>query len=151
MKIYLARALNLLLYLSFCAMIGTGLLMAFRLIPGNRGGRGLEVWGWSRHEWGDLHTWISYLFIALVVLHLVLHWAWLAKCAASGHLWRLVLGLIVGLAIITAFLFLPVQQRERGKGHGRKVGGDLPRPVFQPPSHPAFAGIASRNAKGVSR
>ena len=121
MKILLARVLNLLLYLSFCAMVGTGLLMAFRLIPGSRGGRGLEVWGWSRHEWGDLHTWISYLFIALVVLHLALHWAWLTKCAASGHLWRLVLGLIVGLSIIAAFLLLPVQQRERGKSHGRNV------------------------------
>jgi hypothetical protein len=38
MKIFLTRALNLLLYLSFCAMIGTGILMAFRLIPGSRGG-----------------------------------------------------------------------------------------------------------------
>ncbi|MEI6351809.1 MAG: DUF4405 domain-containing protein [Verrucomicrobiota bacterium] len=123
MKILLARALNLLLYLSFCTMAGTGLLMAFRLIPGSRGGQGLEVWGWSRHEWGDLHTWISYVFIALIAIHLVLHWAWLTKCAASGHLWRLIVGLAVGLAIIAAFLLLPVRHRERGKGHGRR--GDV--------------------------
>ena len=36
MKIVFRRILNLLLYLSFCVMLGTGLLMAYRLIPGSR-------------------------------------------------------------------------------------------------------------------
>jgi len=103
-------------------MAGTGLLMAFQLIPGSRGGQGLEVLGWNRHEWGDLRTWVSYVFIALVVLHLVISWAWLAKVAAKGHLWRVVIGLIVGLAIIAAFLLLPITHRERGRGHGRGFG-----------------------------
>ena len=122
MRMLLRRVLNLLLYLSFCTLVGTGLLMAFRLIPGSRGGQGLEVLGWSRHDWGDLHTWISYLFIALIALHMAINWTWLAKVAAKGHLWRVVIGLIVGLSIITAFLLLPVTHRERGRGHGRRVG-----------------------------
>ena len=58
MRITFRRILNLLLYLSFCVMVGTGLLMAYRLIPGSRGGQGLEVLGWNRHEWGALHTWV---------------------------------------------------------------------------------------------
>ena len=126
MKMLIRRVLNLLLYLSFCTMAGTGLLMAFRLIPGSRGGQGLEVLGWNRHDWGDLHTWVSYVFIALVVLHLVINWAWLAKVAAKGHLWRVVIGIIVGLSIIAAFLLLPVTHRERGRGHGRGFGSITP-------------------------
>lgn len=117
MRMILRRSLNLLLYLSFCVLAGTGLLMAFRLIPGSRGGRGLHVLSWDRHQWGDFHTWFAYAFMALVCIHLAMNWAWLAKVAARGRLWRLVLGLILGAAIVIGFLFLPVTHR-RG-GHGR--------------------------------
>lgn len=110
------RVLNLLLYLSFCFLMGTGFLMAFRLVPGSRGGQGLQVLGWNRHQWGDLHTWVSYGFVALVVIHLIINWAWLTKVAARGHLWRLLLGLAVGLALILGFLLLPMT---KSGGHGR--------------------------------
>ena len=33
--------------------------------------------GWHRHEWGDLHTFFSLAFVALVVVHLIQHWAWI--------------------------------------------------------------------------
>jgi hypothetical protein len=120
MRIAFRRILNLLLYLSFCVMVGTGLLMAYRLIPGSRGGQGLEVLGWTRHEWGALHTWISYFFITLVAAHLAINWAWLTKCAAKGHAWRLGAGLLAGAVIIGTFLLLPITQRQGGTGkkHG---------------------------------
>lgn len=116
MKLLIRRVLNLLLYLSFCFMIGSGLLLAYRLVPGRRGGQGLEMLGWSRHDWGDLHTWIAYFFMALIVVHLAMSWTWLVKCAAQGRFWRLVIGLLAGLAIIAAFLLLPVERRPAGGG-----------------------------------
>jgi mono/diheme cytochrome c family protein len=120
MKLAIRRLLNLLLYLSFCVMIGTGLLMAYRLVPGSLGGQGLEVLRWDRHQWGDLHRWISYLFVALMLVHLALNWNWLVKCAAKGHPWRLGAGLLAGAAIVGTLLFLPVTKREGGRGrqHG---------------------------------
>ena len=120
MRITFRRILNLLLYLSFCVMVGTGLLMAYRLIPGSRGGQGLEVLGWNRHEWGALHTWVSYVFITLVAAHLAINWAWLTKCAAKGHAWRLGVGVLAGAVIICTFLLLPITQRQGGTGkkHG---------------------------------
>ncbi len=121
MKTTIRRILNLLLYLSFCAMLGTGLLMSLRLVPGSRGGRGLEVLGWDRHQWGDLHTWIAYAFAILLAAHLVLAWAWLKKVAAKGHLWRLIIGLAIGLTIILGFLLLPVTRREQGRGRTREA------------------------------
>jgi hypothetical protein len=120
MKLALRRLLNLLLYLSFCVMVGTGLMMAYRLIPGSRGGQGLEILGWNRHQWGDLHRWVSYGFVALIVVHLALNWSWLVKCAAKGHAWRLASGLLAGAAIIGTLLFLPITKRQgggRGKQH----------------------------------
>jgi hypothetical protein len=112
MRIIFRRILNLLLYLSFCVMVGTGLLMAYRLIPGSRGGQGLEVLGWDRHQWGALHTWVCYVFITLVATDLAINWAWLTKCTAKGHAWRLGAGLLAGAVIIGAFLLLPITQRQ---------------------------------------
>lgn len=55
-------------------MIGTGIIMRFTLPPGS--GRIASLWGMTRHQWGDLHFWLSVAAIAVVVLHLSLHWTW---------------------------------------------------------------------------
>ena len=105
------RALNLALWLSFCAMAGTGLLLAFRLPPGSQGGRGLQALGLGRHAWGDLHTWISYAFITLIVLHLGLHGRWLWQIASRRRAWPLGLGFGLGLALLFFLWFQPVTRR----------------------------------------
>jgi hypothetical protein len=102
-------------------MLGTGLLMAYRLPPGSRGGSGLTVLGMDRHEWGDVHLWISYIFIAAVIVHLGMNWTWLNKIAASMKPMRLLGGLLAGVLIIVLLLVLPVNNRRlsRNQGHGR--------------------------------
>lgn len=111
MKNTISRALNFALYLSFCLMVATGLVIAFRLPSGRAGGRGLSLFGFDRHQWGDIHLWISYGFIALIIIHLFLHWKWLVKIASSNRPWRLWLGLGVGTAIILIVLLFPVASR----------------------------------------
>lgn len=112
-----ARVLNMLLWLVFCGMAGTGLLIAFRLPPGSRGGAGLASLGWTRHQWGDLHTWLSYAFLALVGIHLVLHWRWLWQVAGKKRPWPLLAGVGLGVVLIVGLLFLPVEKRGRlGRG-----------------------------------
>jgi hypothetical protein len=108
------RVLNALLWLVFCAMAGTGLLLAFRLPPGSRGGRGLTALGMSRHEWGDIHTWLSYGFLALVLIHMALHWRWFWQIAARRRSWPLLAGVGAGLAIMAALTLQPVAKRGRG-------------------------------------
>ena len=62
------------------AMVGIGLLMKFVLVPGQERnvlyGRGtaLYVLGLDRHEWGTIHLGIGVSFLALLVLHIGLHW-----------------------------------------------------------------------------
>ncbi|KAF0093757.1 MAG: hypothetical protein E1N59_2587 [Puniceicoccaceae bacterium 5H] len=103
-KIVWMRATNLLLYLGFCFLAGTGLLLIFRLPPHSRQA---TVFGLTRHEWGDWHQWAAYLVMALIVLHLVQNRAWLQKVAAQKHAWRWVAGLGVGLGLVAGIPLLP--------------------------------------------
>jgi Domain of unknown function (DUF4405) len=110
------RVLDPALYLVACVTAGTGLLLAYRL-PHGAGNAGRVVFfGYGRHEWGDIHTWLAYLGITLVVVHLALNWQWLVKVAASKHIWRLAAGILSGLLIVIAFLLLPVERVERNRG-----------------------------------
>ncbi len=112
------RVLNLGLWLTFCAMTGTGLLLAFRLPPGSRGGQGLFALGMNRHDWGDIHTWLSYGFMALVILHLAVHWRWLWQFASRKRAWPMLAGVGVGLILLFVLLFQPVEQKGgRGESH----------------------------------
>jgi len=106
----LPRILNLLLWLIFCAISGTGLLLAFRLPPGSRGGRGLSAWGLDRHEWGDIHLWIGYALLALIVVHLALHWRWFWAVASRKRAWPMIAGFGLGLALMAALFFSPVRR-----------------------------------------
>ena len=109
-KTVLPRILNFLLWVSFCAMSGTGLLLSFRLLPGSQGGRGLTALGWDRHEWGNVHTWISYFFIAAILLHLALHWRWLWQIAARKRSWPMWVGIGSGLILMLLLIFQPIQR-----------------------------------------
>ncbi|MGB6220846.1 DUF4405 domain-containing protein [Haloferula sp.] len=105
------RISNGLIWLMFCALAGTGLLLRWRLPPGSRGGRGLTALGWDRHEWGDLHSWVGYGFLLMLVVHLLMHWRWFWQIAARKRSWPLVMGLGGGVVIIAALVLLPVRDR----------------------------------------
>lgn len=113
------RICNAMLWLVFCAMAGTGLLLAYRLPPGSRGGRGLSALGWGRHDWGDLHTWISYAFLALILVHMALHWRWFWQIAAKRRSWPLLAGLGAGILLMLAIFLLPVTNDRADEGPGR--------------------------------
>ena len=81
----------------------------------------MTVLGIDCHQWGDVHLWISYIFIAVVIAHLGMNWTWLNKISASMKPVRLWGGLLVGIVIIVLLLLLPVHNRQlpRNQGHGR--------------------------------
>jgi hypothetical protein len=68
------------------AMIATGLILRFVLPPGS--GTHRLLWGWGRHDWGDLHFWMAMAAGAVVVLHVALHWQWVCvtflRCIPRG-------------------------------------------------------------------
>jgi hypothetical protein len=69
------------LLLCMAAIAGIGLLMRNVLVPGYKRwdiyGRNVELyfWGLDRHQWGTIHFVIALVLLALLVLHVVLHWS----------------------------------------------------------------------------
>jgi hypothetical protein len=110
-------------FVAFVLLVSTGLLVRYQLPPGSgdptRGGLGRGamsrpitlLWGLSRHQWGDIHYWIALALVAILAVHLVVHWKWIVcvargqKTDASGL--RLGLG-AVGLAAVALFALMPL-------------------------------------------
>jgi mono/diheme cytochrome c family protein len=57
------------------AMVATGYILRFPLPPGTN--RTHELWDLSRHQWGSIHGWAGVGLLAVLCLHVVLHWEWL--------------------------------------------------------------------------
>lgn len=119
-KNHVMRVINLILYLGSCVLLGSGLMLYYRLPSGS--GNRLEVLGLSRHEWGDVHYWVALAMVVAAVAHLVLNWRWLQKIASASHLWRLVAGLVLGAMIVASFFLLPVEENfSPGGGSGAEL------------------------------
>lgn len=128
---YLHLLVDALLALAGLSLVATGLLMEFVLPP--RSG-GAEVWGWDRHEWGQVHFWIAMEILVLLLVHLAFNWAWV--CSVCTRLFggagkplrrrRLVLGaasLIVVIAGVAGFLLAAnASVVDDGRGHGEGRG-----------------------------
>src|SRR5262249_3892938 len=90
-------------------MLATGYILRFPLPPGSN--KELTLWGLTRHQWGDVHFWISLGLIAVILLHLCLHWQWIAisvkrklsrRKAVPGP--SLVSGLMTFLALVAGLV-----------------------------------------------
>jgi hypothetical protein len=112
--------------LVLCVLLGaTGAVIRYVLPPGS--GQTLSLWGFGRHDWGGIHFWLSVAFLAVMALHLVLHWAWILGMArgpaSAPQRWRpvVVVALLVALAAVAAAPFLSrVQTRSGGSGEGHE-------------------------------
>ncbi len=108
---------------AFVLLLSTGLLVRYQLPPGSgelghggfgHGAQGRPItllWGLSRHQWGDIHYWLALVLVAILAIHVVLHWKWVVcvvrgrQTDASGK--RLTLG-VVGLAGVVLLGLLPL-------------------------------------------
>lgn len=43
----------------------------------------LEFWGLAKHTWIDIHDWVAVALVAIVLLHIVLHWKWIVRVGKS--------------------------------------------------------------------
>jgi hypothetical protein len=109
-------------FAGFLLLATTGVLMAYRLPPGSGGrdgfggGRGESqrsielLWGLTRHEWGDVHYWMAIALMAVLAVHLFLHWSWIVGVVrgrpTSASPQRLALG-AVGLISVVILSLLP--------------------------------------------
>jgi hypothetical protein len=94
------------LWLSFGMMIAIGMLMAYGLVPGIRGGEASEMIAWETFVYPRQEGTLGKVFFSLSAVNLVLIWGWLIHCAAKLDFLRFFGGIFAGAAIIAALLFL---------------------------------------------
>lgn len=100
-------------FVGFALLTTSGVLLRYALPPGS--GHRLTIWGLTRHEWGDLHFWMSVFFFAALAIHVWLHWGWVV-CVVRGRpregsgirLGLGVLGVLTILALALAPFLSPV-------------------------------------------
>ena len=79
-KAKLNFAIDALMFLCMAAIAGLGFLMKYVLLPGRESTIKYErrveltLLGLDRHDWGTIHLYLGFLLLALLVLHIVLHW-----------------------------------------------------------------------------
>lgn len=79
-KTKLNYLLDVVIAFAFILSALTGVVFLFAGSGGYQGGRNpgfrTEILGIDRSIWSGLHTWVSLVMIAGVLIHLVLHWNW---------------------------------------------------------------------------
>ena len=79
-KVKLNFVIDALMFLCMTAIAGLGFLMKYVLLPGREStikyGRRVELslFGLDRHDWGAIHLYLGFMLLALLVLHILLHW-----------------------------------------------------------------------------
>ena len=103
-------------------LTGTGVLLKFVLERGS-------FWmGLGRHDWAEIHFWLSVALVGVIVTHLVWHASWIAACwrrnfGRARSIWTVAL-----VAAATALIALPlVVPAQAGPGAGRGQGFKGPR------------------------
>jgi hypothetical protein len=104
-KYRLLVSANAALYLTTCALAGTGLLLELRMDDEDGA---VRLFGMGRDDWGEIHIAVAIGFLALTALHLLSNLAWVR--AAAARAWWAAPMLTLGLGIVSILLFWPLQE-----------------------------------------
>jgi len=119
-----------LLFLCIVGMVFIGILMGFFLAQGPTTQESAKYFlGLHRHQWGNIHLYLSITFTLLLVIHLILSWKWIKGKARQLFKkgWGTALTLTAIASILVLFLFwflypkVPGAYEDYGKGAGKKA------------------------------
>jgi len=82
--------IDALLFVDICSIAVIGLLLAF-VIPSGEGPAAPKYFmGLHRHDWGDIHLYLSLFMLGLLVLHVWLNWTWVVNSTRGyfGENWQ---------------------------------------------------------------
>jgi hypothetical protein len=123
-----------LLFISMFGIAFIGILMGFFLAEGPTVRESEKYFlGLHRHQWGDFHLYLSLIFIALVILHLMLSWSWIKGKAQAlfKKRWGTVILITVLGSVFLIFAFwiftpkYPLIYENYGRGMGDRSEADF--------------------------
>ena len=94
---------NSVLFLAMCAVVGTGLALELRLDEDHGSS---QLFGMSADDWGEVHFAIALFFVALFIVHGILHRSWI-KMKLQQHMLSTLMVLASGVLLVTVILVWP--------------------------------------------
>ncbi len=116
--------------LLFICMFGIafiGILMAFFLGEGPTVRESEKYFlGLHRHQWGDIHLYLSVAFIILIIFHLMLAWSWIRGKTQSlfKKRWRTSIAFTVIVSVLVVIVFWALMPKHSliYENYGRRAG-----------------------------
>jgi hypothetical protein len=147
-KTTLKYIIDILLFVSLLGIVLIGLLLAFAMAKGPAADESAKYFlNLHRHQWGDIHLYMSLAFSALAVFHLVLSWSWIKGKTKQlfQQRWRQVLFIIsaAGFAVILLFWIFTPKYPGSYENYGRGMGASSLQ-------NPARAVPASEESESIS-
>ncbi len=108
--------IDALMFIDMALIAGLGFLMKWVLLPGRervlKYGANIELYlfGLDRHQWGTVHLYASLTLLALLAVHIVLHWSWITATLThliASRAVRIVVA-VVFVLICTGLFALPL-------------------------------------------
>ncbi len=103
---------DIVMFINMMTIIGFGFLIKYALIPGFKRhsiyGRNVDLHflGLDRHEWGSVHLILSFVFIGLLLLHIILHWKIITSWFKKYLLKTTIRYISASVLIVSALVFV---------------------------------------------
>jgi len=98
--------IDLLMLLAMLAIASIGFVIKYVLVSGSRRWEIYEnnmeqtFWGMDRHDWGDVHLVLGIVLMALLILHIILHFNWVICMTKKAISQKPLRYIIVSLALL---------------------------------------------------
>ena len=94
-----------LLFVNMLSVVMVGVLLAF-VIPSGRSYAGKYFLGLHRHEWANIHLYLSIFLVVLLCFHVWMNLTWIVQSTRRyfGERWKQFLGVLSGAWIVVIFI-----------------------------------------------
>ncbi len=98
--------IDIAMFIDICSIAVVGLLLGFVIPKGKVPHLDKYFLGLHRHDWGDIHLYLSVSLLILLVIHIWLNWAWIVQFTRNyfGDHWKKVLWAFSGAWFIVLFI-----------------------------------------------
>lgn len=128
--------IDTLLFICVVGIAFIGFLMGLVIPKGSAAPESAKYFlGLHRHQWGNIHFYLSIAFVVLVIIHLILSWSWIKGKARQlfKRRWAVMLTLTAFVSFLVLFLFWAFFPKQTGtyEGYGVRAGRQVRTEAIQ--------------------